>query len=59
MLLGLVLLLLVGVVPVVGGLVVGVATLGGLGALVLRALRPPAAPIPERIDRTPVAAGSE
>lgn len=64
MLLGLALLLLVGVAPIVGGLVLGVAILGGLGALVLAAFRwrrqeAPPVVAPERVDRVPVAAGAE
>jgi len=61
-LLGLVLLLLVSVVPVAGGLVVAVATLAGLGALVLTALRssrPPTVSVSEPVYRTPVASATE
>jgi cytoskeletal protein CcmA (bactofilin family) len=61
-LLGLVLLLLVGVVPVAGGLVVAVAMLAGLGALVVTALRssrPPTVSASEPIYRTPVGSTAE
>jgi hypothetical protein len=59
LLLGLVFLLLVSLVPVVGGLVIAVAMLCGLGALALTAVRssgtPPA--IADRVDRAPALSG--
>jgi hypothetical protein len=57
---GLVLLLLVSLVPVVGGLVIALAMFCGLGALVLTAVRssgmPPATA--DRVDRAPALSGS-